>query len=84
MKLLLDECTPRRLKLDFTPHELFTVDDVGLKGVKSGALLRAAAAEGFDVLITVDRKIPFQQNLATLRSGMEPHGSEIRDQVSGR
>lgn len=63
MKLLLDECTPRRLKRDFAGHQVFTVDDVGLKGVKNGELLRAAVDKGFDVLITVDRKIPAQQNL---------------------
>jgi len=67
MKLLLDECTPKRLKLDFAGHQVFGVDEVGLKGVKNGDLLSAAAGEGFDVLITVDRKIPFQQNLANLQ-----------------
>lgn len=63
MKLLLDECTPKRLRRHFTGHQAFTVEDVGLKGLKNGALLRAAAGQ-FDVLITVDRKMPFQQNLA--------------------
>ena len=61
MKLLLDECTPERLKRDFIGHQTFTVDDVGLKGVKNGALLRAAAGQ-FDV-----RKMPFQQNLAAFQ-----------------
>ena len=61
MKLLLDECTPKRLKLDFADHQVFTVDDVGLKGVKNGELLLAAAGEHFDVLITVDRKLPFNR-----------------------
>jgi len=41
MKLLLDECTPRRLKRDFADHLVFAVDEVGLKGVKNGELLRA-------------------------------------------
>src|ERR1700752_699215 len=62
MKLLLDECVPKRLKNDFPGHEIWTVKDVGLKGVKNGELLRAAA-ERFDVLITVDRRMQFQQNL---------------------
>jgi hypothetical protein len=44
---------------------VFTVEDAGLKGLKNGDLLRAAAAQ-FEVLITVDSKMPFQQNLATL------------------
>jgi hypothetical protein len=63
MKLLLDECTPKRLKRDFTGHQAYTVDEVGLKGFKNGDLLRVAAGQ-FDVLITVDRKMPFQQNPA--------------------
>ena len=63
MKLLLDECTPKRLRNDFLGHEVRTVDEVGLKGILNGELLRAAA-DHFDVLITVDRRIPFQQNLS--------------------
>lgn len=65
MKLLLDECTPKRLGLDFTGHDVQTVEDVGLKGLKNGALLRQASRD-FDVLITVDQNIPFQQNAADL------------------
>lgn len=63
MKLLLDECAPKRLKNDFPGHEILTVEDVGLKGLKNGELLHAAA-EQFDVLITVDRRMQFQQNLS--------------------
>jgi len=65
MKLLLDECVPKRLKNDFPDHEIRTVEDVGLRGLKNGELLRAAA-EQFDVLITVDRRMQFQQNLLQL------------------
>ena len=64
MKLLLDECAPKRLKNDFPGYETLTVDEVGFKGLKNGELLRAAAAEQFDVIITVDRRMPFQQNLS--------------------
>ena len=64
MKLLLDGCTPKRLRHDYHSHEVQTVDEVGLKGVLNGELLRAAIAQQFDVLITVDRRIPFQQNLS--------------------
>lgn len=63
MKLLLDECVPRRLKNDLEGHEVRTVDELGLKGVLDGEMLRAAA-EYFDALITVDRRMPFQQNLS--------------------
>ena len=65
MKLLLDECTPDRLKFDFVGHDVLTVDQAGFKGVKNGALLRSASGK-FDVLITVDQNMPFQQNLSDL------------------
>jgi predicted nuclease of predicted toxin-antitoxin system len=64
MKLLLDECTPKRLKNDFVGHNVFTVDDAGFKGLKNGDLLRAATNAGFEVLITVDQNIQHQQNIA--------------------
>ena len=66
MKLLLDECAPKRLRNDFPNHEIRTLDEVGLKGLKNGELLSAAVSQGFDALITVDRRMPFQQNLAQL------------------
>jgi predicted nuclease of predicted toxin-antitoxin system len=65
MKLLLDECTPARLRLDFPGHDVRTIDQAGLKGLKNGTLLRIASGE-FDVLITVDQKIPYQQSLSDL------------------
>lgn len=66
MKLLLDECTPLRLKREFTGHTALTVEDAGLKGLKNGRLLQAASGR-FDVLVTVDKSIPSQQNLASLK-----------------
>jgi len=66
MKLLLDECVTRYLKSDLTQqHEVLTVDEAGLKGLKNGELLRAAAGR-FDVLITVDKNLPHQQIIAPL------------------
>ena len=62
MKLLLDECVPQRLRDDFPNHDVYSAEVAKLLGVKNGELLRAAAAR-FDVLITVDQRIPFQQNL---------------------
>lgn len=63
MKLLLDECIPKRLRADFTGHEVLTVEQAGLKGLKNGTLIRRASSQ-FDVLITVDQNLPYQQNLA--------------------
>lgn len=64
MNLLLDECVPSVLKDDLIGHEVSTVEDAGFKGLKNGKLL-AAAMGNFDVLVTVDKSIPSQQNLAT-------------------
>ncbi len=62
MKLLLDECVTRYLKRDLIGHDVKTVDEAGIKGLKNGKLLRAASGH-FDVLITVDRNIVHQQNI---------------------
>src|SRR5262249_3170278 len=66
MKLLLDECMPRRLKKALAPHEAFTVEDAGFKGLKNGRLLREADGV-YDVLITVDQNIPAQQNFSAMK-----------------
>ena len=64
MRLLFDECTPKRLTHDFPGHHVQTVTDVGLNGLKNGQLLRAAVEMGIDVLLTVDQRLRFQQNLS--------------------
>lgn len=66
MRVLLDECLPRRLKSELAGHEVRTVQEEGWAGLKHGALLQVAANR-FDVLLTVDRNIAFQQNLVGLR-----------------
>ena len=65
MKLLLDECVTRRLKRDFVGHDVYTVDDAGFKDLKNGWLLRAASGQ-YDVLVTVDQNLSYQQNLTGL------------------
>lgn len=62
MKLLLDECIDRKLAREFPGYEVKTVPQVGWAGVKNGQLLALAESE-FDVFITVDRNLSFQQNL---------------------
>jgi hypothetical protein len=65
MKVLLDECVTRYLKRDFTGHEVFTVEEAGFKGLKNGRLLQTASGQ-YDVLVTVDQNLQYQQNLKTL------------------
>src|SRR5688500_19483232 len=67
MKILLDESLPIKLKIDFGPeHEVYTVRDKGWLGKKNGALLQLIIAEGFDLFVTVDRNLRYQQNLDNL------------------
>jgi hypothetical protein len=63
VNLLLDECVDRRFIKELgTVHIVKTVPQKGWAGIKNGELLKLAEAE-FDVLITVDRNLTFQQNL---------------------
>ena len=65
MRLLLDECVPKRLKRELPGHDVQTVQDMGWAGIKNGALLKLAAGQ-FDALLTVDQGIEYQQNLSGL------------------
>ena len=58
----MDECIDRRLAKDLAGHDVKTVPQMGWAGIKNGALLTLAENE-FDVFITVDRNLSFQQNL---------------------
>jgi predicted nuclease of predicted toxin-antitoxin system len=65
MRMLLDECVPRRLRAELTEHAVSTVGDMGWSGLKNGALLAKAAAE-FDCFLTVDKNLQFQQSSSGL------------------
>jgi len=65
LRILLDECIPRRLKRHFREYGLIlTVADAGLSGYKNGQLLRRITGD-FNVFITIDKSIQHQQNLST-------------------
>jgi hypothetical protein len=66
VKLLIDECVDCRPARHLTGHDVKTVAQMGWAGAKNGALLRLAEAE-FEVLVTVDRNLSFQQNLTNLK-----------------
>jgi predicted nuclease of predicted toxin-antitoxin system len=65
MRILLDESLPRRLRQAFAGHEVSTVAEAGWSGVENGELLRLAATR-FDVFVTADQNLQFQQNLSAL------------------
>ena len=64
MLLLLDENLPKRLKLDFQEHQIFTVRDKGWNGIKNGELLKLLVEHKFDALFTFDKNLQHQQNFS--------------------
>lgn len=62
MKLLIDENLPKRLKQDFPEYQICTVNDMGWNSAKNGELLKLMLKEGFEVLLTFDRNLQYQQN----------------------
>jgi predicted nuclease of predicted toxin-antitoxin system len=62
VKVLLDECIDSRLARHFSGFEVRTVHELGWSGITNGKLLELAERE-FDVFVTVDRNLGFQQNL---------------------
>jgi len=64
MRILLDECLPRRLARLLAEHDVQTVPEAGWAGVDNGELLQRAQGK-YDAFITVDRGIPFQQNIGS-------------------
>jgi predicted nuclease of predicted toxin-antitoxin system len=65
MRILLDESLPRRLSRELAGHSVRTVSEVGWSSVENGELLRRAAGQ-FDVFVTADQNLQFQQNLGAL------------------
>ncbi len=65
MRVLLDECLPKRLKRKLPGHTVFTVPEQGWAGQKNGALLRLAQTE-FDVFLTIDQNLTSQQNVSQI------------------
>lgn len=63
MKILLDECVTKRLKAYLNEFEVFTVRELGLGGVKNGRLMAYCVENNFDILLTIDKNLVYQQNL---------------------
>lgn len=67
MKVLLDENLDHALRRLLGPHEIVTAAYAGWAGLKNGELLRAAEENGIDVLLTGDKTLKYEQNLAGRR-----------------
>src|SRR5258707_2900475 len=63
MRILLDENLDWRLTKDLPGHEVASVARLGWAGIQNGLLLKKAEEMGFEVLVTMDSNIAFQQNL---------------------
>lgn len=63
MKLLLDECLPRKLKGALPGHEVRTVPEMGWAGIENGDLLPLIESK-FDAFITIDGNMRYQQNMS--------------------
>jgi hypothetical protein len=93
LRVLLDENVDRRLRRDFAEaHEVVTVAEAGWAGKKNGELLRLAEGH-FDVLLSTDKGIPHQQNVARFdlavvllraKSNAYEDLAPLMDEVNGR
>lgn len=63
MRVLVDQCLPRHLAAELTGHDATTVRAQRWLGLRNGVLLRAAVDAGFQVFVTNDSSIEFQQNV---------------------
>ncbi|MEM6313869.1 MAG: hypothetical protein AAF743_07265 [Planctomycetota bacterium] len=66
MKILLDNCVPKRAKRLLSQHTVQHTSELGLGELGNGKLIQTAADLGFDVLLTVDQNIRREHNLAQL------------------
>ena len=66
MRVLLDENLPVHLAAELAGHEVGTVAGLGWRGIKNGELLHRAQ-RSFEVLVTMDRNLEFQQNISGLQ-----------------
>ena len=60
MKILLDECVTKRLKIYLEEFEVFTVSELELSGIKNGKLMTYCSENNFDILLTIDKNLMFQ------------------------
>jgi len=64
VRVLLDECLPRRLKRELVGHDVKTAPEMGWASTRNGELL-TLAGEQFDVFVTADRNLSYQQDVSS-------------------
>lgn len=70
MKVLFDHNVPRRLRQSLPEHSIDTAREKGWAEVSNGNLLIEAEGDGYDILITADRNMSYQQNIARRQVGV--------------
>jgi hypothetical protein len=70
VRVLVDESLPQELAAELGLAEARTVAEQGWSGLKNGALLQRAETAGFDVFLTADQNLPYQQNLTAFDIGV--------------
>ena len=63
MKILLDECVTKHFKPFLTRHEVFTVREMLWSGMKNGELMSNCVENQFEILLTIDKNLKYQQNI---------------------
>ena len=69
MRVLFDTCVPRPLRKSLLGHEIKTAQEMGWDRLRNGDLIQVAE-EAFDVLVTSDQKLKYQQNLTGRKIGI--------------
>jgi len=85
MRILIDECIDERLRNSLTGHDCQTARHAGLAGLRNGDLLKAAEVAKFDIFLTVDQGIEYQQNLAAKKIAiiiLRAKSSRLKDLLS--
>jgi hypothetical protein len=70
VKVFFDECVPRPLRALLTDHEIKTAQEMNWGRLKNGELIQRAEESGFDVFVTSDQNLRYQQNLGGRRMAM--------------
>ena len=93
MRVLFDQGTPVPLRASLTGHKVVTVYELGWSQLQNGELLREAELAGYEVLVTTDQNLRYQQNvsgrtlpIAVLMAAslprIEPHGAQVAAQIA--
>lgn len=82
MQILFDQGTPAPLRHEFKSHSVQTAYELGWSSLSNGDLIAAAEREGFDIFVTTDRNLKYQQNLSSRRIAIVVLGATSWPRIS--